>query len=134
MLLGLVLSNITFGQQQGTILFKISSPDLSHDSYILGSHHAFGKSFFDTLTTANEMLMLADVVIKESLDIVGHTTEEIINERNKTTNWNSYLNKKDRAFIDSLFQNSTTDVEKLTPTELNVVLNRLYTMQVCQTR
>lgn len=41
-----------------TILFKITSQSSNKISYIFGTHHAFGKSFFDSLIKADQALKL----------------------------------------------------------------------------
>jgi uncharacterized protein YbaP (TraB family) len=56
-------------QSKGTLLFKITHPNSKHTSYLFGTHHAFGKSFFDSLTTANQALASSTMLIKENLNL-----------------------------------------------------------------
>lgn len=114
-----------------TTLFEVTSPDHSNVSYLFGTHHAFGKSFFDSLTIANQALKSCDLLIKENLNIPGKMAEDIINERTKNIKWNRYLSKPDLAFIESMFAASPTNYNKLTPTELYVFLNRYFKQHVC---
>lgn len=114
-----------------TILFKITGQNSNTTSYLFGTHHAFGKSFFDSLTKANQALSSCDLLIKENLNIPGKMAEDIINQRTITTKWDKYLSKKDLNFIENLFATSPTDYNKMTPTELYVFLNRLFKQQVC---
>src|SRR6056300_1243264 len=107
-----------------TILFKITSQNSNKTSYIFGTHHAFGKSFFDSLTKANQALASCDLLIKENLNIPGEMAEDIINQRTNKTNWDKYLSKHDLIFINNLFAASPTDYNKMTPTEIYVFLNR----------
>lgn len=118
-------------QSYRTILFKISHPNSDHTSYLFGTHHAFGKSFFDSLTTANQALASSSILIKENLNLPGHTAEEIINNRENKTNWRKYLNGEDLVFIENLFASSPTDFTKMTPAELYAFLNRYFKQQVC---
>lgn len=114
-----------------TILFKITSLNSDKTSYLFGTHHAFGKSFFDSLTIANQALASCDLLIKENLNIPGRMAEDIINQRTNETKWNKYLDKENLAFIKNLFATSPTDYHKLTPTEMYVFLNRYFKQQVC---
>lgn len=114
-----------------TLLFKITSPNTLHVSYIFGTHHAFGKAFFDTLNVAKKALSNCEVLIKENLNIPGETAEDIINSRTDKTNWSKLLKKDHLSYLHQLFANSPTDFRKLTPTELHVFLNRHYKQYIC---
>lgn len=114
-----------------TVLFKITNQNSNKTSYLFGTHHAFGKSFFDSLTWANQALESCDLLIKENLNIPGKMAEDIINQRINKTNWNEYLSKTDLTFIKNLFAASPTDYNKMTPTEMYVFLNRYFKQQVC---
>ncbi|WP_082331943.1 TraB/GumN family protein [Mangrovimonas xylaniphaga] len=117
-----------------TILFKVTHPKNQQVSYLFGTHHAFGKSFFDSLATANKALASCNVLIKENLNLPGQMAQDIINARSSSTPWNSYLSKDDLNFINTLFANSPTKFHKMTPTELYVFLNRHFKEQVCQSK
>lgn len=114
-----------------TILFKVTSQDHSKVSYVFGTHHAYGKAFFDALTEANQALESCDMLIKENLNIPGEMAEDIINSRTKITKWDKYLNPQDLVYIKNLFAKSPTDYNKLTPTEMYTFLNRHFKQQVC---
>lgn len=114
-----------------TILFKITSSKNNNVSYLFGTHHAFGKSFFDSLTNANLALKSCELMIKENLNIPGHLAENIINNRSTQTKWHKYLKKEDLTFVQSLFTFSPTDFNKMTPTEIYVFLNRYFKQQIC---
>lgn len=117
-----------------TVLFKITSSNNEHVSYLFGTHHAFGKAFFDSLSIANQALATSELLIKENLNIPGETAEDIINRRTEITAWNKYLNKEDLEYIDNLFTTSPTNYSKMTPTEMYVFLNRHFKQQVCLNR
>lgn len=114
-----------------TILFKITNQNSNKTSYLFGTHHAFGRSFFDSLTKANQALDSCDLLIKENLNIPGKMAEDIINQRITKIKWDKYLNKNDLGFIKKLFATSPTDYNKMTPTEMYVFLNRHFKQQVC---
>lgn len=114
-----------------TVLFKVTSSNNNHVSYLFGTHHAFGKVFFDSLTKVNQALVSSDIVIKENLNIPGETAEDIINRRTEITQWQKYLNKRELLYIKNLFATSPTDFNKMTPTEMYVFLNRHFKQQVC---
>lgn len=114
-----------------TVLFKVTRSNSPYTSYLFGTHHAFGKAFFDSLTIAKQCLLSCDVLIKENLNIEGQMAEDIINSRDIKTNWNKYLSKADLAFIENTFANSPTDFHKMTPAEMYVFLARHFKQQVC---
>lgn len=114
-----------------TILYKVTHPDHQHVSYLFGTHHAFGKPFFDSLQSATEALLSSDIMIKENLNIPGHLAEDIINKRASTTKWKKYLDKDDNAFIRALFASSNLDFDKMTPAELYAFLSRYYKERIC---
>lgn len=114
-----------------TILFKLTKQNSSKISYLFGTHHAFGKVFFDSLTNANQALESCDLLIKENLNIPGEMAEDIINQRSDKTKWKKYLSDEDLSFIINLFAASPTDYNKMTPTEMYVFLNRYFKQQVC---
>lgn len=114
-----------------TVFFKITSADTEHVSYLFGTHHAFGKAFFDSLAEPNQCLSTCDLVILENVSKTGDTAEEIINQRSTSLPWRDYLNKKDLAFVENLFKLSPTDFNKMTPTEMYVFLNRYYNAKIC---
>ncbi len=117
-----------------TIFFEVTSPENDHVSYLFGTHHAFGESFFDSLYIAKRKLLESDILIKENLNIPGHLMEDIINKRNKITKWSKYLDKKDYRYVEEIFSNSEVDLHKVTPTELNVILSRVYRIKVCKSK
>ena len=114
-----------------TVLFKVTSSKNNNVSYLFGTHHAFGKVFFDSLAIANQALASSELLIKENLNISGETAEDIINQRVEITQWKKYLSKEDLTYIDNLFAASPTDYKKMTPTEMYVFLIRYYKQQVC---
>ncbi|MBD8489972.1 TraB/GumN family protein [Echinicola sp. CAU 1574] len=114
-----------------TVLFKVTKSNSSKTSYLFGTHHAFGKPFFDSLTNANQVLAACDVLIKENLNIPGHMAQDIINRRIEKTKWTRLLDQEDMAFIENLFASSPTDFQKMSPTELYVFLNRYFKEQAC---
>ena len=114
-----------------TVLLKITSSSNNHVSYLFGTHHAFGKVFFDSLTIANQALSSSELLIKENLNIPGQMAQDIINDRVLVTRWNKYLSKDDLSYIKTLFAKSPTDYKKMTPTEMYAFLNRHFKQQVC---
>ena len=114
-----------------TILFKVIHPNNNKISYLFGTHHAFGNSFFNSLQNATDALKKSDLLIKENLNITGHLAEDIINKRTSTTKWLRYLSKENFEFVNNIFSSSKVDINKMTPTELNTFLNRYYKEKVC---
>ncbi|UZR99866.1 TraB/GumN family protein [Chondrinema litorale] len=117
-----------------TILFEIKSQDTEHISYLFGTHHAFGQTFFESLNTAKQRLLKSDMLIVESLNIPGQLAEDIINQRTIETNWLKYLSNDEYQFVENIFSKSKVDLNKITPTELYVFLNRYYNENVCQAK
>ncbi|MGH1435612.1 MAG: TraB/GumN family protein [Lewinella sp.] len=114
-----------------TVLYKVTHPDSQYESYLFGTHHAFGKPFFDSLQFAKEALLSSKILIKENLNIPGHLAEDIINKRTSTTKWNKYLDKENYSYIQALFSPSNLEFDKMTPAELYAFLSRHYKEKVC---
>tara|TARA_R110000822_G_scaffold79726_1_gene190446 strand:+ start:1044 stop:1943 length:900 start_codon:yes stop_codon:yes gene_type:complete len=114
-----------------TVLFEVTSSNHNHVSYLFGTHHAFGKVFFDSLTKAKQALASSELLIKENLNIPGEMAEDIINRRTQITQWKKYLRKADMTYIKNLFATSPTDFNKMTPTEMYVFLTRHFKQQIC---
>lgn len=135
----ILITNITFIEKAvatdtltaETVLFKVTHPNSDKTSYLFGTHHAFGKSFFDSLQNATEALKTSDFLIKENLNIPGHLAEDIINRRSSTTKWTKYLIKDDFEFVKNIFATSEVNINKMTPTELFAFLSRYYKQRVC---
>ena len=117
-----------------TLFFEVTHPESNNVSYLLGTHHAFSKSFFDTLDIPKRKLKESHVVILESLNIPGQNSEDIINVRMETTDWKKYLNQEDLIYARDLLKKGPVNFDKLTPTELYVTLARVYNVKVCATR
>ncbi len=117
-----------------TVLFRVTSSNSRVTSYLFGTHHAFGESFFESCSNAGDFLSSCDILIKENLSDAGPTAEEIINARTTTTKWSRYLSKKDLATVEAIFAKSPTDFNKMTPTEMYVFLNRHFKQKVCLAR
>lgn len=117
-----------------TVLFEVRAPGSEQVSYLFGTHHSFGKTFFDSLHIANEKLRGSEVMIKESMEIPGKQAEDIINGRKKTTKWPRYLDRTDLEYVEDVFSNSQLDLNRLTPTELHLVMARIYRYRVCGAR
>ncbi len=115
-----------------TILFEVRSED--HTSYLFGTHHAFGESFFHSLNGVEQKLLDSRLVILESLNTPEESTETIINKREKTTDWKRYLSKNDVSFIEEIFQKSQVDWHKITPAEMYQMLGRIFKERYCQAK
>lgn len=117
-----------------TIFFKITSPDSQHTSYLFGTHHAFGSAFLDSLEPVFIALASTDVFISETRNDSGVTSNDIINNRREITHWRKYLSRKDEFYARSLLAKGGVDFDRLTPTELNVVLHRVYAIRNCKAK
>ncbi|SFT47718.1 Uncharacterized conserved protein YbaP, TraB family [Lishizhenia tianjinensis] len=131
LLLCLIASSFQNKDTLNTVLFKLTHPKTNTTSYLFGTHHAFGKAFFDTLINANQALIHSNLLITENLNVPGEMAQDIINARKETTTWKKYLNKTDLYFVDSLFAQSPTDYHKMTPTEMHVFLTRHFKQTFC---
>lgn len=140
LLLFALTSTLLFSQNRNvfdnnkTLLFKISKENSDKVTYLFGTHHALGKSFFDSLPAANKALKSSEIAIFESVNIPGQMYPDIVSRRANTTNWKKYLNKEDYKFIKELLQNSNTDYTKMTPTEMYTFLNRHHKQYICKKR
>jgi len=114
-----------------TVLYKVTHPESQYISYLFGTHHAFGKSFFDSLKFAKDALLTADILIKENLNIPGQLAEDIINKRPTNIRWNKYLGREALTYVEVLFSTSNLHFDKMSPAELYAFLSRYYKESVC---
>lgn len=126
-------SNQVHAQDSG-LIYKVTDPKTNVVSYLFGTNHSFGKSFFDSLDHFSEALDNCTIVYVESLRLPGQDSKDLINKRTKLTPWKKFLKKEDLNYLQRLFQNSDTDFQKITPTELHVFLYRYYNSKVCENR
>lgn len=117
-----------------TLLFRVTAPGSDHVSYLFGTHHAFGKSFFDSLAHASAALDASEVVLTETGYESGQASHHIINSRTTTTSWPKFLSKNDLTYLRALFSDNSMDFEKILPAELFAALYRHYTITACGTR
>lgn len=117
--------------QTNTVLYKISHPDLNKTSYLFGTHHAFGKSFFDSLHNAKEALSSSTLLIKENLNLPGQLAEDYINKRTETIKWKKYLSPQDLAYVQNILSGSRVNIDKMSPAELYAFLGRRYKERIC---
>ena len=117
--------------QTKTVLYKVSHPDLNKTSYLFGTHHAFGKPFFDSLHNATEALSSSTLLIKENLNLPGQLAEDYINKRTNTIKWKKYLSPEDLAYVQNILSGSEVNLDKMSPAELYAFLGRQYKEKVC---
>lgn len=117
--------------QTNTVLYKISHPDLNKTSYLFGTHHAFGKPFFDSLHNATEALSSSTLLIKENLNLPGQLAEDYINKRTETIKWKKYLSPQDLAYVQNILSGSRVNIDKMSPAELYAFLGRRYKERIC---
>lgn len=117
--------------ETNTVLYQVAHPDSRHVSYLFGTHHAFGKPFFDSLEAAREALQSCSLLVKENLNIPGQLAVDIIQRRTEVTKWKHYLKKEDDAFVRELLSPTKLDLDKMTPAELTAHLNRYYKERIC---
>ena len=140
LLLFILTSTLLFSQSKDvfanneTILFKVSKENSNKVTYLFGTHHALGKSFFDSLPVANKALKSSEIAFFESVNVPGQMYPDIVSKRTTITNWKKYFNKEDYTFIKKLLQNSNTDYSKMTPTEMYTFLNRHHKQYICEAR
>lgn len=117
--------------QTNTVLYKVSHPDLIKTSYLFGTHHAFGKPFFDSLHNATEALSSSTLLIKENLNLPGQLAEDYINKRTETIKWKKYLSPQDLAYVQNILSGSRVNIDKMSPAELYAFLGRRYKERIC---
>lgn len=117
--------------QTNTVLYKVSHPDLNKTSYLFGTHHAFGKPFFDSLHNATEALSSSTLLIKENLNLPGQLAEDYINKRTETIKWKKYLSPQDLAYVQNILSGSRVNIDKMSPAELYAFLGRRYKERIC---
>lgn len=118
----------------GALMFKVRGPDADHESFLLGTHHAFGGGFIAAIPGLGHAMNHVDTVVTETGTTSGRAAADVINARTSTTPWPRYLDRERRDFVRGLLSASEIDLDKLTPAELSSALFRHYAMTVCEAR
>src|SRR5882762_6749574 len=109
--LSLLFTVICFGQNQHTILWRVTQPGNEHVSYLLGTYHTFGNTFVESFPAIIITMMSCDVVATESeLDKAKATA--YYNSLPSSDQLELSVSKEDYAFIDSVFKKSGVDVTR----------------------
>lgn len=124
----LLCTSFSFGQN--TILWKITSPQSSNISYLLGTYHLFGNSFVDSFSVIKEKLSTSDMVVTE-VKFDRPKAAAYYNSRPASTSLSSALSQDDIAYLSTIFKTSEIDINKYSPGELFVKLQAVYPKFKC---
>ena len=129
-----------------TIFWEISKPGIKYKSYLLGTDHIMGPSFFNSLTCAKEKMALSKILYVEQILTKGMSMDPNALQRIRDTvqwdkTWNTQkwysLLKPDQKKVFLDFEKQTgnaamTDyLYRQTPGQLSTLLSILYYQNVC---
>lgn len=122
-LLILILFSTFLLSQQSSIFWKISKGDT--ESYLLGTHHYFGKDFFSDNNIILDKLKSSKIAYSENID----SAKAFINIRNENPILNK-LNDKELSIIQNLVPKNVNS-KKMTLRELLVTVDSKISAKFC---
>lgn len=126
----LAVSQLAIAQK--TILWKVTDTVNHKTSFILGTFHQFGNSFVDAIPEIEASLLKSDLAVFESIEQVEET-RNVIAQRERSTEIEKQLSKKDLNKLKELTKDWKVDLYKLKPLEIRWKLQQEYARIVCQT-
>ncbi len=114
-LLFIVFSVFTFAQE--TYLWKLTSKNGKHTSFLFGTMHMAGESFYQQYPILNESLLSCNIVVTESEVNTERVTEEF-NNRPVSNDLEDVLSTEEYVRLNKAFEKSEIDIKKLKRDEI----------------
>lgn len=114
-LLFIAFSVFTFAQE--TYLWKVTSKNRKHTSYLFGTMHMAGESFYHQYPVLNESLLACNIVVTES-EVKKEIVAERFNDRPVSNDLESVLSAEEYARLNKAFEKSEIDIKKLKRDEI----------------
>jgi len=121
----LFFSATVFAQE--THLWKVTSKNGKHTSYLYGTMHFFGESFYNKYPVLDKSLMSSDMVVTE-MEMIRKTAE---NYGNPTDEAEKILNKEQLNLVKEIFKNEKTDFRRFNPSEMAFKLQMKFNAKNC---
>jgi uncharacterized protein len=120
----LLLPNILLGQK--TILWKVTHPNNTYTSYLLGTNHILNQSFVDSFPIISEKLKQCDLVITET-EKNSERIKNYYNKRDSSFEIDKILNSDDIKLVNDILKySSAKNIYKFTSGELFAKLSNYY--------
>lgn len=117
---------------QNTIMWQVSHPNSTHQSYLFGTFHQIGNSFIDSFPIVIKHLKNADVAFFESVEDINKL-RATLNDRPARFTYQDELAKSDVKFLEEFSSEWHVPLSKLTPIEIYIKLSQQYITQICGT-
>ncbi len=118
---------------QNTILWKVKDTVSGNQSYLLGTFHAFGNSFVDSIPQIKKALEKSDLAIFENIATENDITQ-FFEKRESKNSWWKNLKKKDLQNLMNYTEQWSYPLGKLTMIETIILLERDFSTQICKTK
>lgn len=115
---------------QNTYLWKVSSRENNRVSYLFGTNHQLGESYFKKYAILEKSLSSCDQVVTET-EIKRDSVMKIFASR-VSIDLQDKLGKENYAQVKDILSNSSVDLGKLTPEELVGILQRKFETLNCE--
>jgi len=114
-LLFIVFSVFTFAQE--TYLWKLTSKNGKHTSFLFGTMHMAGESFYHQYPVLNESLLSCNMVVTES-EVKKEAVAKRFGDRPVSNDLESVLSVEEYARLNKAFEKSEIDIKKLKRDEI----------------
>ncbi|SFR55326.1 Uncharacterized conserved protein YbaP, TraB family [Robiginitalea myxolifaciens] len=118
---------------QNTILWSVSDSISGNQSYLVGTFHAYGNSFVDSIPQIKKALEKSDLAIFENIASENDRIQ-FFEKRESKNSWWKNLNKKDLQQLKNYAEQWKYPLDKLTMIETIILLERDYSTLVCKTK
>lgn len=102
---------------QGTYFWKVTSKNGNHTSYLFGTMHRMGESFYNKYSALDKALKSADVVVTE-VELIRDEVAANYTDRKMTNDLGKILSKEDLKRISEILELPENDIKKLYPNEI----------------
>jgi len=126
--LAVISSQMVFGQN--TYLWKVSSKENNSVSYLFGTYHHLGESYFRKYPILEKSLLSCDRVVTET-EIKRDSVMKIFAGR-VSIDLQGKIGTENYAQVKDILSNSTVDLGMLTPEELVGILQRKFETLNCE--
>lgn len=126
-------ATLLYGQNTfKTLLWKITSPESKHISFLFGTFHEVSPSFFDSLTNVVVKLQQSDMLFVEESISVSKTQNTTNQPLWTVEKWNNILtNEQKQIFTEFVKKAEDTSYYTLNPLLLSITTSRLYLTNFC---
>lgn len=119
-----------FSFAQSTYLWKVSSKDNDKVSYLFGTYHRIGESFFKKYPVLEKSLLSCDQVVTE-VQLKKDSLLSVYDNRTATDDLQRTLNEENYQLVQKILKGSFIDIGKFYPEEVIASLQGQFELLNC---